>query len=336
MSASNKSKGNAYANNRLLRYPLNFLVQVFLCILVCGAGAFYLGHRELATHSSPADHVSLLAALDNSIFAHFPSWCRFELLAFSQTPTPKLWLMYTFGSTLIIVVLIILTLVLVKVARLVGIHHHAIQADKPWRIKQFLQEISFLLFWLSASLLLLIIFQTAKGENYGLTYRDMHQFGMIYTVFSFCIFIIAFDCWFYFIHRLMHRGWLYQLIHSTHHLSTKTGVLTQLQFSPLEIVPTLVFTEFLLPLVLPLHPDTARWAMYAIYLKVYLAHSGYEVFPERFTSSKFCRWLVTNTHHDLHHSSYQYNYAIFFTCWDRWFATEHPLYRELHVKATSK
>ena len=44
-------------------------------------------------------------------------------------------------------------------------------------------------------------------------------------------------------------------------------------------------------------------------------------------------WLTTTTHHDLHHAQAGYNYAPWFTWWDRWMGTEHPEYHARYAAA---
>ena len=49
--------------------------------------------------------------------------------------------------------------------------------------------------------------------------------------------------------------------------------------------------------------------------------------PRALADSRWFGWINATTHHDLHHSSFHYNYGLYFTWWDRLMGTEHPAYR---------
>jgi sterol desaturase/sphingolipid hydroxylase (fatty acid hydroxylase superfamily) len=55
--------------------------------------------------------------------------------------------------------------------------------------------------------------------------------------------------------------------------------------------------------------------------------------PARPDGRPLLDFLTTTTHHDLHHGQAGYNYAAWFTWWDRWMGTEHPQYLERYAKA---
>jgi sterol desaturase/sphingolipid hydroxylase (fatty acid hydroxylase superfamily) len=58
-----------------------------------------------------------------------------------------------------------------------------------------------------------------------------------------------------------------------------------------------------------------------------LSFTGVELMPRALADSRWFGWINATTHHDLHHSSFQYNYGLYFTWWDRLMGTEHPAYR---------
>ena len=45
-------------------------------------------------------------------------------------------------------------------------------------------------------------------------------------------------------------------------------------------------------------------------------------------------WITATTHHNLHHSRIEGNYAFYFTWWDRLMGTEITDYREIYDKVT--
>jgi sterol desaturase/sphingolipid hydroxylase (fatty acid hydroxylase superfamily) len=55
--------------------------------------------------------------------------------------------------------------------------------------------------------------------------------------------------------------------------------------------------------------------------------------PARADGRPWLDWLTTTTHHDLHHADARYNYASWFTWWDRWMGTEHPEYYARYGRA---
>jgi len=61
-----------------------------------------------------------------------------------------------------------------------------------------------------------------------------------------------------------------------------------------------------------------------------------ELYPAGWVDNRWTRWWNTTTHHDLHHSSGNTNFGLYFTWWDRWMGTEHPRYREEFRKVTAR
>lgn len=45
------------------------------------------------------------------------------------------------------------------------------------------------------------------------------------------------------------------------------------------------------------------------------------------TDSRLVFWIAVGTHPNLHHRDYVYNYAAFFTLWDKLFGTLAPAIR---------
>jgi sterol desaturase/sphingolipid hydroxylase (fatty acid hydroxylase superfamily) len=64
-----------------------------------------------------------------------------------------------------------------------------------------------------------------------------------------------------------------------------------------------------------------------------LLHAGYELMPSRPDGRPYLDFMATTTHHDLHHAQAGYNFAPWFTWWDRWLGTEHPQYLERYAQA---
>ena len=52
-----------------------------------------------------------------------------------------------------------------------------------------------------------------------------------------------------------------------------------------------------------------------------MIHLGHEILP-KWINKTFLKWLVTATHHEVHHMKFQQNYGIYFRFWDVWMGTE--------------
>ncbi|MEL6344373.1 MAG: sterol desaturase family protein [Myxococcota bacterium] len=64
-------------------------------------------------------------------------------------------------------------------------------------------------------------------------------------------------------------------------------------------------------------------------------HLGYELMPKWWVHSPLTRWLTTATYHNMHHQHFRYNYAVYFTFWDRLMGTMHPRYIERFESVTA-
>ena len=92
------------------------------------------------------------------------------------------------------------------------------------------------------------------------------------------------------------------------------------------VTASLVAYVIVFPMVFPMSPGAMSWVMLYQIVTNTLLHSGYELMPARRDGRPMLDFIVTTTHHDLHHAQAGWNYAAWFTWWDRWFGTEHPEY----------
>ena len=63
-----------------------------------------------------------------------------------------------------------------------------------------------------------------------------------------------------------------------------------------------------------------------------VAHLGYEFMPRWFIRVPPFKWMTTSTFHNLHHTRFNGNYALFFRFWDRLLGTEVPEYEQRFVE----
>ncbi len=134
--------------------------------------------------------------------------------------------------------------------------------------------------------------------------------------------MIAFDAWFYWGHRLMHTPWLYRF-HAKHHRSVAPTVWST--YSD-DLVDAFVMQSYYLwaVFILPIPVEILILHRLLDHFNGTIGHSGFEFYASRL--SRMPSPMVCVTFHDQHHSRFRYNYANFFSFWDRVGGTLHPEY----------
>jgi len=156
--------------------------------------------------------------------------------------------------------------------------------------------------------------------------------GPVWFWGSLVVMILAHDAWFYWTHRWMHHPRRYRRFHRRHHLSNNPSPFTAYSFDLREAALNAAFVMAWY-LVFPTPWGVgALFGLHQIVRNTFL-HSGYELMPARADGRPWFDFLTTTTHHDLHHGQAGWNYAAWFTWWDRWMGTEHPEYRARFAKA---
>lgn len=197
--------------------------------------------------------------------------------------------------------------------------------------RQMLTELLF-------SLRSMVIFATV-GVGLVLMYRAgfyplgaiADTWGPAWFVVSLLAGIIGLDAWFYWTHRLMHDPRLFRRFHRRHHRSNNPSPFTAYSFNVGEALVLVGFVVF--PMVFPMSSGAMQWVMLYQIVTNTLLHSGYELMPARRDGKPMLDFIVTTTHHDLHHAQAGWNYAAWFTWWDRWMGTEHPEYLQRYARA---
>jgi sterol desaturase/sphingolipid hydroxylase (fatty acid hydroxylase superfamily) len=138
----------------------------------------------------------------------------------------------------------------------------------------------------------------------------------------FAVSIVAFDAWFYWGHRLMHWGPMMKH-HQYHHRSVAPTVWSNYSDTLLD---AFVMQSYYLwaPFILPIPPAVLVAHRLYDHFNGMIGHSGFE-----FAASKWTRIpspMVCTLFHDQHHSHFNYNYANFFSFWDRLMGTLHRDY----------
>lgn len=148
------------------------------------------------------------------------------------------------------------------------------------------------------------------------------------VVGSFLLSMLAYDTWFYWMHRLLHTKPFYRRIHRWHHLSLPSVAWSN--NSDL-FVDNLFLQSYWLAahLIVPVAPLVLLVHKLYDHVSGIIGHSGVEhgggitYPPSPFNSV---------THHDQHHRYFNCNYSPHFTIWDRLMGTLHKTHDD-EVKA---
>lgn len=198
--------------------------------------------------------------------------------------------------------------------------------------RQMLTELMF-------SLRSMVIFATG-GVALAFMYRAglyplselANAWGPVWFGVSIVAGVVGLDAWFYWTHRLMHDPRLFRRFHRRHHRSNNPSPFTAYSFDVAEAL-TLFGFVVVWPAIFPMPDNSMQWVMLYQIVTNTLLHSGYELMPARRDGKPMLDFIVTTTHHDLHHAQAGWNYAAWFTWWDRWMGTEHPEYLQRYARA---
>lgn len=163
-----------------------------------------------------------------------------------------------------------------------------------------------------------------QAHHWTRIYTDVHAFPLWYLPVSLLLYLFAHDTWFYWTHRLLHRPAWFRVAHAVHHASRPPTAWAAMSFHPIEavsgavVIPALVF-------VIPVHIAVLGLVLAIMTLMGVTNHMGWEMFPRALVHSKAGGWLITASHHQLHHERYQCNYGLYFRFWDRLCGTDKGL-----------
>ena len=169
-------------------------------------------------------------------------------------------------------------------------------------------------------------------NQYELTglYLEIDKHPLWVALLSVPMAFIIDDFWFYWVHRLLHTPWLYKYIHAEHHKSIQVTPFTSVSFHWIE---PLLLTSWIIPaaVFLPVYAPALGIVQILGLLDNFKSHLGYEIYPRKFNDSRLS-FLTTSTHHSLHHTKFNYNYAVHFRFWDRLMKTEFADYEKLYLQ----
>ncbi len=163
-------------------------------------------------------------------------------------------------------------------------------------------------------------------QNLGWTriYSSWTDYPLWYAPVSVFAYLFAHDTWFYWTHRYMHRPAPFRIAHAVHHASRPPTAWAAMSFHPSEaltgavVIPALVF-------LIPIHVAMLGLVLAIMTVMGVTNHMGWEAFPRALVHSRLGNWLITASHHQRHHESYQCNYGLYFRFWDRLCGTDKGL-----------
>lgn len=158
----------------------------------------------------------------------------------------------------------------------------------------------------------------------GWTFVDPLPLTWWSAILMFGVSIVAYDAWFYWAHRLMHTKLLYPF-HAEHHRSVAPTVWST--YSD-DLVDAFVMQSYYLWIVLFLPIPFEVLIVHRLWdhFNGTIGHSGFEFYASPL--SRMPSPMVCVTFHDQHHSHFRYNFANFFSFWDRVCGTIDPKYDE--------
>jgi len=139
------------------------------------------------------------------------------------------------------------------------------------------------------------------------------------VVLSLLLSMLAYDTWFYWMHRLLHSRRFYRPIHRWHHLSLPSVAWSNNSDTLLD---NLFLQSYWMAahLIVPIAPAVLLVHKLYDHISGIIGHSGVE------HGGAIC-WppspMNSVTHHDQHHRFFNCNYAPHFTIWDRLMGTLH-------------
>ncbi|MTI44142.1 sterol desaturase/sphingolipid hydroxylase (fatty acid hydroxylase superfamily) [Roseibium hamelinense] len=138
----------------------------------------------------------------------------------------------------------------------------------------------------------------------------------------FCVSLLLHDTWFYWGHRILHTRMFYRF-HKPHHMTITPTVWSNDAGSTVDTLFAHSYYALVL-FVLPIPPLVFLGHRLFDQVSAAIGHCGYEHFA---SASARKPWpLLCTLYHDQHHQYFVYNYANYFSFWDRWCGTIHPTY----------
>lgn len=170
--------------------------------------------------------------------------------------------------------------------------------------------------------------------GYSKIYTDFSAQSLWWNVGCFFVMWLIDDTWFYWMHRLLHAKQLYRHVHQVHHYSIDVTPFTSMSFHVLE---AFLLSAWFFPaaLLMPIYaPALGVLQLFGLFNNI-KSHLGYELYPAWVNNGPL-RFLVTSTHHNMHHSKFQGNYGLHFRFWDWLCDTEFKDYSDTFAEVKAR
>ena len=161
----------------------------------------------------------------------------------------------------------------------------------------------------------------AWTHGQGRIYGDPQRYGLWWLPASALIYLLVQDAYYYWLHRAMHHPRLFGWMHRGHHLSREPTAFASFAFDLTEAAAT----AWLLPalsFLVPIHVGVALGLLMLMTLTATLNHCGFELLPARWVRGPVGGWVISATHHSLHHARFRCNYGLHLRLWDRLMGTD--------------
>ncbi|MDJ1492326.1 sterol desaturase family protein [Cytophagaceae bacterium DM2B3-1] len=141
------------------------------------------------------------------------------------------------------------------------------------------------------------------------------------------ILILTMDAVMFFLHYIVHRTFLYSIVHKLHHMYTNPQPIDLFVLHPFE---TFSFGSLWVILLLVFPANLYAVILYLILNVIFgmLGHMNIELFPANWVRIPIVKQIATATFHYQHHQNEQYNFGFYTTFWDSLFGTLAPDYME--------
>ncbi|MFI4974504.1 MAG: sterol desaturase family protein [Caulobacterales bacterium] len=154
-----------------------------------------------------------------------------------------------------------------------------------------------------------------------LVYLDVSRYGIAWLFISALLFLVIQDTYYYWLHRLMHHPWLFRWVHAGHHRSRQPTPFASFAFDAAEAALS-AWLPVALVFVIPIHPAVILILLTVMTIAAVLNHSGWELLPQGLVRGPVGAWLISATHHSVHHTQYGKNFGLYFRVWDRLMGTD--------------
>lgn len=163
-------------------------------------------------------------------------------------------------------------------------------------------------------------YQTWIKTNWSFHYNELP------IIFLECLVVfIAYEIYYFYLHRSMHHPLLFKYFHEKHHQSIQPTPQTGTSVNVLEAIS--FYSFYVIVLFFPLHFVTLLIVGLNIKIASLSQHWGHEVFPSFFRKSKILKYINSTYFHHLHHSDhFNKNYGFQTSFLDRFYHTVNPKY----------